>query len=133
MPAFVPQYAFCRKQRDFRLFRLGRILALIKTDEEFSKRPFSREQIPLNYWKTEKTVNARFTVDELAFADAQDWLGAENMRLKDGVWEAEVTLPDDETLVQKIVSFGAGIRVLEPAELAHRVRAQAQAVAALYD
>lgn len=126
-------YAFCRKQRDFRLFRLGRILALIKTDEEFSKRPFSREQIPLNYWKTEKTVNARFTVDELAFADAQDWLGAENMRLKDGVWEAEVTLPDDETLVQKIISFGAGIKVLEPANLQRRVRIQAQAVAALYD
>ena len=126
-------YAFCHKQRDFRLFRLGRILAALKTTEPFVKRPFAREDIPLNYWKTDKTVTARFAVKEEAFADAQDWLGVENMRLKNGEWEAEATLPDDETLVQKIVSFGAGMKVLEPIELQARVQKAAQAVFALYE
>lgn len=126
-------YAFCRKQRDFRLFRLGRILAAYKTDETFTKRPFTREDIPLNYWKTDKTVTARFAISDDAFADAQDWLGVENMRLKDGNWEAEVTLPDDETLVRKIISFGAGLRVIEPTKLQSRVQAAAQAVFALYE
>ncbi len=126
-------YAFCHKQRDFRLFRLGRILAALKTKEPFVKRPFAKEDIPLNYWKTDKTVTARFSVNEDAFADAQDWLGVENMRFKDGKWEAEATLPDDETLIQKIVSFGAGLKVIEPAELQSRVRKAAQAVFALYE
>lgn len=126
-------YAFCHKQRDFRLFRLGRILAALKTEEPFTKRPFAKEDIPLNYWKTDKTVTARFAVKEEAFADAQDWLGVENMRLKNGEWEAEATLPDDETLVQKIVSFGAGLKVLEPIELQSRVQRAAQAVFALYE
>ena len=40
-------YAFCHKQRAFRLFRLGRLFSLIKTEEHFTKRPFQKEDIPL--------------------------------------------------------------------------------------
>ena len=125
-------YAFCHKQRDFRLFRLGRIFSLLKTEERFRKRPFARKDIPLNYWTSERSVDASFEISETAFADAQDWLGVENMQLKNGVWLAEVTLPDDETLVQKIVSLGAGIKVLSPQPLRERVATAAEAVAALY-
>ncbi|MBQ8657896.1 MAG: WYL domain-containing protein, partial [Clostridia bacterium] len=32
-------YAFCRKQRDFRLFRLGRVFSAFITEEKFIKRP----------------------------------------------------------------------------------------------
>ena len=125
-------YAFCHKQRAFRLFRLGRIYAALKTDESFRRRPFEREDIPLNYWKTDKTVTARFEIYEDAFADAQDWLGIENLHVKDGKWQAEVTLPDDETLVRKIVSFGSGMKVLEPESLQRRVQETAAAVFGLY-
>ena len=125
-------FAFCHKQRAFRLFRLGRIFAASKTDETFVKRPFAREDIPLNYWTSERTVTAVFAIDERAFADAQDWLGVEHMQRKSGKWQAEVTLPDDETLVQKIVSLGAGIKVVEPKELCERVAAHAEKVCALY-
>ena len=126
-------YAYCHKQKDFRLFRLGRICALLKTEETFIKRAFNREDIPLNYWTNEKTVSARFCVSESAFADAQDWLGVENMRLVDGKWYAEATLPDDETLIRKIVSFGSGIKVLEPQELQKRVADSAKELLSLYE
>lgn len=125
-------YAFCHKQRAFRLFRLGRIFAALKTEETFSKRPFAREDIPLNYWRSEKTVTANFEIAESAFADAQDWLGVENMQYKNGKWQAEVTLPDDESLVRKIVSLGAGMKVVAPQELCQRVAQQAATVYALY-
>ena len=125
-------FAFCHKQRAFRLFRLGRIFAALKTEEIFAKRPFAREDIPLNYWTNEKTITAVFDVDESAFADAQDWLGVENLQYKNGKWQAEVTLPDDETLVRKIVSLGAGMKVLSPKELCDRVAKHAETVTALY-
>ena len=125
-------YAFCHKQRDFRLFRLGRICALLKTEESFIKRSFNREDIPLNYWTNEKTVSVRFLISESAFADAQDWLGVENIRLLDNKWYAETTLPDDETLIRKIVSFGNGLKVLEPQSLQQRVADSAKALLALY-
>ncbi len=125
-------FAFCHKQRAFRLFRLGRIFAASKTDEIFTKRPFAREDIPLTYWTSEKTVTASFEISENAFADALDWLGVENVRLKNGKWQAEVTLPDDETLVQKIMSFGCHIKVVAPQELCNRVAEYAAKVCALY-
>lgn len=125
-------FAFCHKQRAFRLFRLGRIFSAVKTEESFHPRPFTREDIPLQYWTSEKTVTAQFEISQESFADAQDWLGVENMRLVSNRWLAEVTLPDDETLVRKIVSLGKGIKVLTPPELAKRVALEAQAVADIY-
>ena len=125
-------YAFCHKQRAFRLFRLGRIFSAIKTEETFRKRPFQREDIPLNYWTNEKTVDARFEIAESAFADAQDWLGVENMQRKDGKWYADVTLPDDEALIRKIIGLGAGMKVISPTILKERVSAEAEKIAKLY-
>ena len=125
-------FAFCHQKREFRLFRLGRIFAALKTDENFVKRPFAREDIPLNYWTNEKTVTANFEIDESAFADAQDWLGVENLQYKNGKWQAEVTLPDDESLVRKIVSLGAGMKVVAPKALCERVAQHAARVSALY-
>ncbi len=125
-------YAFCHKQRAFRLFRLGRILSALKTEELFRKRPFKREDIPLNYWTNEKTVSACFEISEEAFADSQDWLGVENLRLKEGKWLADVTLPDDESLIRKIVSLGSGMKVLSPKELQERVTKAAADILALY-
>ena len=125
-------YAFCHKQRAFRLFRLGRIFSALNTEERFQKRPFKREDIPLNYWTSEKSVDVQFEIRSDAFADAQDWLGVENMRRLNDNWYADVTLPDDEALVRKIVGLGAGIKVLSPQSLQTRVAQAAQAVYLLY-
>lgn len=126
-------YAFCRKQRDFRLFRLGRVVSLLKTEETFQKRPFTREEIPLNFWTDEtESVDARFEISEGAFVDAQDWLGTEHLRQSGGKWYAEVSLPDDDALVRKILSLGAGVKVLSPPSLRQRVADAAAQITKLY-
>lgn len=126
-------YAFCHKQRAFRLFRLGRIFSATKTGETFRKRQITRDEIPLNYWTSDKTVDARFIVHEKGFVDALDWLGVENLQQRNGKWYADVTLPDDESLVRKIVSLGDGIEVLEPSDLKDRVKKEAQSLLKLYE
>ncbi len=127
-------YAFCRKQRAFRLFRLGRIKSSVLTGEKFIRRPFRREDIPLNYWTGETaSVDVRLEVNEEAFADVQDWLGGENLRLTDGKWYADVTLPDDGVLIRKIVGFGDAVRVIEPESVRLRVKETAQKIAGLYE
>ncbi len=126
-------YAFCRKQRSFRLFRLGRVFSAIKTSEIFQKRPFTREDIPLNYWTSETAcVEACFEISKDAFADAQDWLGSENLRKNGNVWYANVTLPEDDALVRKILSLGAGVKVLSPLPLKEKVAAAALEIARSY-
>ncbi|MBQ8685731.1 MAG: YafY family transcriptional regulator [Clostridia bacterium] len=126
-------YAFCHKQRAFRLFRLGRVFSAVKTEERFQKRPFTREDIPLSFWTNEtESVDARLAVSEAAFADAQDWLGDEHLRLHGDTWYADITLPDDDMLVKKILSLGAGVTVLSPASLRKKVARAAAQIANAY-
>lgn len=126
-------YAFCHKQRAFRLFRLGRVFSVIKTEERFQRRPFTREDIPLNFWSSAtQSVEARFEIGKEAFADAIDWLGDENLRLIDGKWYADVLLPDDDTLVKKILGLGAGVTVLSPPHLREKVARAVEAIALSY-
>ncbi len=123
-------YAFCHKQRAFRLFRVGRILSTVKTDEHFVKRTFSRDEIPLNFSTMETDfIDVRLQIDESAFADVQDWLGAENLRQVDGVWQANVSLPNDDTLVRKILGMGTSVQVLSPTPLREKVAATAAKIA----
>ena len=70
---------------------------------------------------TNKTINVRFEIDKRAFSSVQDWLGYETMHSVGNKWIAEVALSDDETLVQKIISLGAGIKVLSPDSLQERI------------
>lgn len=126
-------YAFCHKQRAFRLFRLGRVFSVVKTNEHFQKRPFTREDIPLSFWSNETdSVDAVFEISESAFADAQDWLGDEHLRLNGDKWYAEITLPNDDLLVKKILSLGAGVTVLSPKSLREKVAKTAKEIANSY-
>lgn len=126
-------YAFCHNQRDFRLFRVGRIFSAVKTDTIFQKRPFTREDIPLNFWTDdENSVKMRLEIDQTAFADAQDWLGGEHLRQQNGKWYAEVDLPNGDGLVLKLLSLGAGVKVLSPESLQTRVKALATQIANAY-
>ena len=124
-------FAFCHKQRDFYPFCLGRILSVLKTEERFSRRPFARENLPFQT-ASPKTIDVRFEISAFALADAQTWLGAENIRWINEKWQSHVALPDDETLVRKIIGFGSGIKVLFPASLRERIATTVNELKLLY-
>ena len=126
-------YAFCRKREAFRLFKLGRMRSLVKTGEIFEPIPFAREDLPLTFWHDgDRAVDAIFEISPEALPYAEEWLGVENIVCRDGRRIAEVSLPDDEALVGKILSAGAGFRVLSPDSLRERIRNAAEKIAASY-
>ena len=116
-------YAHCRLRGAFRLFKLGRIRSAKETGQTFCRIPFSREEIPLSFWNdSEKTVSARFQIMPEVLPFAEEWLGIENITEQNGGYYADVTLPDDESLVGKILSAGPGVIVLAPRRLAEQVK-----------
>ena len=126
-------YAFCRMRGAFRLFKIGRMRSIVKTGEKFAPLPFTREDVPLSFWTNgEETVDARFSIAPEALPFAEEWLGIENVREENGGYVADVTLPDDDSLVEKILSAGAGFKVLSPRSLAERVRNEARKIAERY-
>lgn len=126
-------YAFCRLRGEFRLFKIGRMRSIVETEEHFEPLPFSRADIPLKFWvNSEKCVEARFALTKEALPFAEEWLGVEAVYEKEGRKYAEATLPDDDSLIGKILSAGPGFTVLAPVELAERVKTAAAKIAENY-
>ena len=127
-------FAFCRKQREFRLFHLGRISSAFMTDEKFIRRPFQREDIPLSYrTNLADCIEVTLRISAKAFIDAQDWLGIENLKQDGEFWFANVTLPNDEWLVRKIVGLGAQTQVISPLTLREKVLQEAKKIVEEYE
>lgn len=126
-------YAYCTVRKAFRLFKLGRMRSILATGETFERIPFKREDVPLNFWHDEESsVFALFEISPEALPFAEEWLGIENVTRRGDKYFAEATLPNDESLLGKILSAGAGFKVLSPASLAERVKDAAKNIAAQY-
>lgn len=126
-------YAWCRVRNAFRLFKLGRMRSVCGTGETFVRVPFKREDVPLNFWyDAENAIAARFEISPDALPFAEEWLGVENIEQRGERYFAEISLPDDDSLVGKILSVGGGVKVLSPQSLAERVRREAAKIVANY-
>lgn len=125
-------YAFGHTERKFKLFRVGGISSLWKTGAIFRRRPFSHEDIPLECNREQNFVNVRLEIKKEALPGVQNWLGVENIRSLKGGWYADVRLPNDETLVAKLLQFGANVKVLEPLSLQEKIVQTAKEIHQLY-
>ena len=120
-------YAFCHLRREFRLFSLGRITALSKTEEIFRKRPFEWSEIPFTV-QTEKQIPVRLQIKESALQSVQNKLGINAVKQVNGKWLAELSLPEN-TALQMVLSLGANAKVLAPSSLREKVRSLALTIA----
>ena len=64
-------------------------------------------------------------IDKSSLADAEEWLGIDNIEPLGDKLVANISLPDDDSLVNKILSYGGNVRVAEPSALRERVKAAA--------
>ncbi len=125
-------WAYCTLRGEFRTFRVGRIRAITLTGETFEKKPFRREDIPLNFWRNEKITEVKLRIAPEKLPYAEDWLGVDNIYKRDGEYFAELILPDDEALVGNILSAGSGIAVISPPALVERIKKEAEKISAAY-
>ena len=127
-------YAYCTVRGAFRLFKLGRIRSVSNTGKPFEKIPFRREDVPLNFWQDgEHCLDVTFEIKKEALPLAEEWLGIEHISERKGQYIAEMSLPDDESLLLKILSLGSGVKVISPSSLCERVKKAAAAIAAEYE
>jgi predicted DNA-binding transcriptional regulator YafY len=122
-------YAFCHSKQEFRTFKIGRIKNATITGEKFKKLEFSREDLDLDfYYPQEKLVDITLEIDKATLSDAEEWLGIDNIEPRGNNFVANITLPDDEWLVNKILSFGGDIKVIQPQTLKQKVITAAKKV-----
>lgn len=123
-------WAFCHTKQDFRTFKIGRIRSATFTGGKFVKREFTRDDVDLDFtYGDEDVVEVTLEIEKTSLADAEEWLGIDNVEPRGNKFYAAVSLPDDDALVNKILSYGGAVKVLSPQSLKERVRAVAQEIA----
>ncbi|MGN0824668.1 MAG: helix-turn-helix transcriptional regulator [Candidatus Coproplasma sp.] len=123
-------YAFCHSRQEFRTFKIGRIKLARFTGGKFEKKEISREDIPLNFeYSSEQLTQVTLEIKKDALADVEELIGVDNVEPKGNALIATVALPDDETLVDKILSYGGKVKVIAPTALKERVKLAALAIA----
>lgn len=122
-------YAFCHTKQCFRTFKIGRIKQASFTGREFERKEFTRSDIDLENYTAKQLAEVTLKIEKNCLADAEEWLGIDNIEPIGDGFIANVRLPDDEELVGKILSYGGAVKVLSPCSLHERVIAAAKKIA----
>ncbi len=116
-------YAYCVLRKKFRFFKIGRIEQAIITNEKFERKCITQDDMPLNFWENAiNTENVILEINKKYLSDVEEWLGIENVKMINGKYIADVTLPYDGGLVSKIMSFGDGVTVIAPQILIDEIK-----------
>jgi predicted DNA-binding transcriptional regulator YafY len=122
-------FAFCNLRNDFRFFKTGRIEFANIQNEKFARRDLSNMELPLNFWQNNiDSTDVVLEISKSVLSDVEEWLGIENVNNENGKFIARVKLPFDNGLVSKIISYGKGIKVLEPLDLKNEIITQAKEI-----
>ena len=123
-------WAFCHTKQEFIIFKIGRIKSATFTDKTFKKKEFTRDDINLNfYYNDQELIEVTFSIEKNSLADAEEWLGIDNIEPRGDGFVATLTLPNDGVLINKILSCGGAVKVEAPLELKERVKAAASKIA----
>ncbi|GJL57353.1 MAG: transcriptional regulator [Nitrospirales bacterium] len=127
---------YCHLRKDVRMFAVERIKSVTLTDHPF--------QIPLDFDIEDYVKDAigtmrgqpikvelRFNTPTAAWVKDRIWHPTQSLtRLKSGELNMILSVANNRELVGWILSFGSGVRVLEPTSLRQAVRQEAKAIAA---
>lgn len=120
-------YAFCHTKQEFRTFKIARIKKAWFTGSTFEKKRILKDDIPLDfYYSNEQLTDVMLEIKPDALADVEEWLGIDEVEPRGNALVAQVSLPDDNFLVNKILSFGGAVKVLSPRSLNERVKEAAR-------
>lgn len=108
-------YAYCRLKEDVRIFRITRIKDLVVMEEDFVRRKL--KEIDMNSSKDtiDNMVTLKLKLNKEVlyrmFDDFDQELLIDN---RDGTYEVNIELPENEWLYGYILSFGNYVEVIEP-------------------
>ncbi len=126
-------YAYCNLRKEFRFFKTGRIEHATILQETFIKQDLSKLDLPLDFWHASVVgEDVVMEIDKHYLSDVEEWLGIENVSEVNGKFIAKVNLPFDNGLVSKIMSYGKGIKILEPQKLINEIKEQSMAITKIY-
>lgn len=126
---------YCHLRKDVRMFAVERIRTVTLTDHpfqiplEFDIQDYVKDAIGTMRGQPIK-VELRFNKPTAAWVKDRIWHSTQTLTpLKSGELTMTLTVADNRELVGWILSFGNGVRVIQPTSLRQTVRQEAKAIA----
>lgn len=117
--------AYCTEKKQYRLFKLTRILNYGIMDEEFSCCPFPEQKdIPLREYNT---ITLRFP-EEMAYRVYDEFDYTEVTMQENGDLLVCAKMPEDAWLISFLLAFGTQVEVIEPSYLKEILAEQAKLI-----
>ena len=108
-------YSFCLLRREFRMFKISRIMYASIADESFVKKEVLPAQLEFGNFESAAQIELKLEVEKEAIFETEEWLGVENIKkLANGKFTAEAYIPYDKQLISKIIYLGGGVKIISP-------------------
>ncbi len=127
-------YCYCKLRKQFRLFKIGRIARIKLLETSFERQPLEVDKLPykLNWFEAGGSVNVTLEVDCSIKSEIEEWLSFENVKEINGKIYAFARLPE-EGLVQKLLSYGNKVKVIEPQSLRQKMLNTVEGIKEMYE
>lgn len=126
-------FGYCRSKRDFRIFRITRMLRLRVLNRTFERRPASYRDYLEPRPDALPTITLRLRFSPEVRFQLADYMDAELIKTqKDGFSVAEITLPETEWVYSFLLGLGPQAEILAPASVRAGLRARITKISALY-
>ncbi|MFD0589379.1 helix-turn-helix transcriptional regulator [Paenibacillus sp. GCM10027627] len=129
-------YGYCLIRMDIRVFRLSRIGELNILPEHFVRRDFSLQDVERQFMNRVdfKKVQAVLIFQPEMKTRVRDEFGFDQMLVNaDGTLTLTASFSSMERAIQKILSFGSRVKVMEPLDLIANMKRQIQRMVELYE
>lgn len=129
-------YGFCLTRMDIRVFRLSRIGELEILQEQFVRRNYTLQDVEQQFMKTAdfKKVLAVLRFQPEAKTRVLDEFGFDQVLVNaDGMLLLTTYFSSMERAIQKVLSFGSSVKVMEPSALIWDMQRQIKKLADLYE
>lgn len=125
-------YAMCRLRGDFRLFKISRISDIRITSKRFIKCENKLiEKLELEFYN-EVYIDLEMEVFPAVAESVSDWLGHDAITERGTKLVAIAEVPYTDSLVKRLLSYGSSVRILQPDELAEKLKEEAKRMIDLY-
>lgn len=120
-------WAYCRLRGAFRLFKLARVESAQGLLERFEPRPEPSENAWREAWESGPEVEVLLEIGPEAASRSDEWFGPQEATPSGGRL-VRASFPENDWLLGFLLSFGEGLRVLEPESLATSLAERARRI-----
>ncbi|MBR2974887.1 MAG: WYL domain-containing protein, partial [Clostridia bacterium] len=128
-------YAYCRLRKEFRYFKLSRMVNVVLCDTKFRPRHYvvDVEEIQSSVTKDKQEEEIILTVNAQSLTKVEEWLGLESVSPIDDYYIARAKVVIDDFVVDKVLSLGSGATVEKPEKLRNAVVEKCSQIAKNYN